>query len=1015
MSNSSPLESIFFAALEKHSSAERVALLDSACAGDNELRGRVERMLAAQSDAGSFLEHPAPPPDATCELPIREGRGSVIGPYKLLEQIGEGGMGVVFMAEQTRPVQRRVALKIIKAGMDTREVVARFEAERQALAMMDHPNIARVLDAGATDTGRPYFVMELVRGVPMTEFCNQKNLSIRERLELFVTVCQAVQHAHQKGIIHRDIKPTNVLVTLHDGRPMIKVIDFGVAKATGQKLTDKTLFTGFTQMIGTPLYMSPEQAEMTSQDIDTRSDIFSAGVLLYELLTGTTPFDKERLKNAAFDELRRIIREEEPPRPSTRLTTLALEAASTVGTQRQSDPRHLTRLFRGELDWIVMKCLEKDRTRRYETASALAGDVERYLHDEPVQACPPSARYRFGKFARRNKGALLTAAIVMLALVLGTVVSTWQAIRAYNAEAETKEFSSFLVSVFRSPDPSRDGRTITVAEVLDRSVTDLQDKFAENPLTKADLLEAIGDSYFSLSLFREAIPLFEQARDLRNVALGSEDLKTLSVASNLAFAYRQVGRINVGLPMAEEVVKLTKAKFGPEDPHTLMAIENLTDAFRTAGRTDDALRLDEENLKLCEAKLGHEDPATIQSMVCLALDYQSVGRLDEAIRLMEQVVNLRKSKPGPEHRDTLWATDNLAEMYRSNGRLKEALPLYEDTLKLRKAKLGSEHQETLGSMLHLALAYNDVGRWDERLLISEELLKLYKAKWGPDHHDTVVMMSNLATAYLDAGRIDEALRMNEEALKLIKAKLGPDHPETLTMMANLACDYERAGRTDAAIRLGEETLKLMKAKLGPEHLNTLTVLQNLACAYQDAGRIDEALRLNEETFKLRKAQLGPEHPETLSSMNNLAGAYLDANRLAEAEPLTREFLEIRERRFPDDWWNFMIRCELGEVLLRKKQYAEAEPLLISGYEGMQDRAAKIPPIDKYRLREPLQRLVRLYEATNQPEKAAAWKAKLTEFDKANPAAPKTDLPPTKKTESATEPNPPPPATNKSGT
>ena len=402
------------------------SFLDMACGGDDLLQNRVQELLDAHQMAGSFLQ-PAVERQLTAQFePNAEGPGTVIGPYKLLEQIGEGGMGVVFMAEQTRPVRRRVALKIIKPGMDTRQVVARFEAERQALAMMDHPNIARVLDAGATDTGRPYFVMELVRGVPMTEFCNQKNLSIRERLELFVTVCQAVQHAHQKGIIHRDIKPTNVLVTLHDGRPVIKVIDFGVAKATGQKLTDKTLFTGFTQMIGTPLYMSPEQAEMSGLDVDTRSDIFSCGVLLYELLTGSTPFDSQRLKSASFDELRRIIREEEPPRPSTRLTTLVAEAASTVGTQRKTDPRQLSRLFRGELDWIVMKCLEKDRTRRYETASALAGDVERYLHDDPVQACPPSARYRFGKFARRNKWAFIGTGLFATTLlaIVGVVAAS---------------------------------------------------------------------------------------------------------------------------------------------------------------------------------------------------------------------------------------------------------------------------------------------------------------------------------------------------------------------------------------------------------------------------------------------------------------------------------------------------------------------------------------------------------------------------------------------------------------
>ena len=338
---------------------------------------------------------------------MTEVPGTVIGPYKLLEQIGEGGFGVVFMAEQQRPVRRRVALKVIKPGMDTRQVIARFEAERQALALMDHPNIARVLDAGATESGRPYFVMELVRGIPLSEFCDQNRLTVGERLELFITVCHAVQHAHQKGIIHRDIKPNNVLVTLHDGTPVAKVIDFGVAKATGQQLTEKTLFTSFAQMIGTPLYMSPEQAEMSGLDVDTRSDIYSLGVMLYELLTGTTPFDQERMRTAGYDEVRRIIREEEPAKPSARISTLN-RAATTVSANRKSDPSRLSQLFRGELDWIVMKALEKDRNRRYETAAAFAADVQRYLDDEAVEACPPSARYRFRKFARRNKAAFLT-------------------------------------------------------------------------------------------------------------------------------------------------------------------------------------------------------------------------------------------------------------------------------------------------------------------------------------------------------------------------------------------------------------------------------------------------------------------------------------------------------------------------------------------------------------------------------------------------------------------------------
>jgi tetratricopeptide (TPR) repeat protein len=426
-------------AVEHGSPEERAAFLDKACAGDAGQRARLEELLRAHQAAGNFLQGDRPPaqPAATLDEPIREGPGAAVGPYKLLEQIGEGGFGVVFMAEQTQPVRRKVALKVLKPGMDTRQVVARFEAERQALALMDHPNIAHVFDGGETASGRPYFVMELVRGVPITAFCDRNHLMVRERLELFVQVCQAVQHAHQKGVIHRDLKPSNVLVTLHDDKAVVKVIDFGIAKAAGQRLTEKTLFTNFAQMIGTPLYMSPEQAQLSGLDVDTRSDVYSLGVLLYELLTGKTPFDQERFKEVGFDEMRRIIREEEPPRPSTRISTLG-QAAATVSTDRRSDPKQLSRLCRGELDWIVMKCLEKDRNRRYESASAFAADVQRYLNDEPVQACPPSAGYRLGKFVRRNKRSLAMAACIFLALAAISGAIGW-AVRDKGAREEGLE------------------------------------------------------------------------------------------------------------------------------------------------------------------------------------------------------------------------------------------------------------------------------------------------------------------------------------------------------------------------------------------------------------------------------------------------------------------------------------------------------------------------------------------------------------------------------------------------
>jgi WD40 repeat protein/serine/threonine protein kinase len=429
-------EEIFHQALARRPE-ERAAYLEQACAGDPPLRAAVEALLRANVGASGFLEQPALAPVATVdEQPVREKLGTVIGPYKLMEQIGEGGMGLVFVAEQQQPVRRKVALKVIKPGMDTRQVIARFEAERQALALMDHPHIAKVLDGGETASGRPYFVMELVKGVSITDYCDQSQVTIRERLELFLHVCQAVQHAHQKGIIHRDIKPSNVLIMSQDGTPLVKVIDFGIAKAVGQQLTDKTVYTQFAQLIGTPLYMSPEQAGESGVDVDTRSDIYSLGVLLYELLTGTTPFDAERLKEAGYDELRRIIREEEPPKPSTRISTLG-QAATTVSANRKSDPKRLSQLCCGDLDWIAMKALEKDRNRRYETPSAFARDVQRYLHDEPVLACPPSATYRFRKFARRNKAALAMTAVIALGLLTAGVALAVGEVRV-RAETEAK-------------------------------------------------------------------------------------------------------------------------------------------------------------------------------------------------------------------------------------------------------------------------------------------------------------------------------------------------------------------------------------------------------------------------------------------------------------------------------------------------------------------------------------------------------------------------------------------------
>ena len=566
------VESIFFAALDQPTPEARAACVAAACAGDDDLRRRVERLLSAQPRIGRFLEDPAAVFANTVTLsPVPEQPGDTIGPYKLLQKIGEGGMGVVYMAEQTDPVERRVALKIIKPGMDTCQVIARFEAERQALAMMDHPNIARVLDAGATNSpfgevgaGRPYFVMELVKGLPITQFCDEQHLTPRERLELFLPVCQAVQHAHQKGIIHRDIKPSNILVARYDDKAVPKIIDFGIAKAVSQRLTEKTMFTQYGQIVGTIEYMSPEQAKFNQLDVDTRSDIYSLGVLLYELLTGETPFDKQRLRTAAFDELLRIIREEEPPRPSTRLGSS--ETLPSIAANRHTEPKKLATLVRGELDWIVMRCLEKDRTRRYDTANGLALDVQRYLADEPVTACPPSAAYRFRKFARRNRAALAVAGLVLFFLVLLGSGAGWAVRDRAEREAEVARKQTAREAEIARERDERQSRIAAQVELIldDVERFEMQGEW-EDALAaarRAELVLSSGDADPAIQeRVRQAVNELELVRRLDQVrqlsAVRSNMLEGAgAVVEAYARAFREFGVDVESLPTDESVTRL---------------------------------------------------------------------------------------------------------------------------------------------------------------------------------------------------------------------------------------------------------------------------------------------------------------------------------------------------------------------------------------------------------------------------------------------------------------------------
>jgi serine/threonine protein kinase/tetratricopeptide (TPR) repeat protein len=860
--------------------------------------------------------------------------GSVIGPYKLLQQIGEGGFGVVYMAEQEKPVRRTVALKIIKPGMDTGQVIARFESERQALALMDHPNIARVLDAGATASGHPYFVMELVKGVPITEFCDKNHLATEARLKLFLDVCHAIQHAHHKGVIHRDIKPSNVMVTLHDGVPAVKVIDFGVAKATVQKLTEKTLFTAYGQMVGTPAYMSPEQAEMSGLDIDTRSDIYSLGVLLYELLTGTTPIEANHLREAGYAEMQRLIREEESPRPSKRLSSLG-DSATVLAGNRGLDVKRLAQLLAGDLDWMVMKALEKDRDRRYGTPGNFAEDIERYLRHEAILARPPSNAYRLKKLAQRNRAAVLTAAVVAVALLAGTAVATWQAFRATRAEtaalvaaeaekkakddaliaaeAERKAKDDALIAA-KAERKAKDGALVAaeaerkakddalIAAKAERKAKD--DAFAreaeikgvlgfvENRVFAAARPEGSGGLGRAVTL-RKAI---ESALPSVDQSFPNQPLIEARLRLTLGQSFSLLGDDRTAAEQAVAARALYARYRGPDHPETLNSMDNLAWCYYSLGRNAEALRLFEETLALRKAKLGPEHPDTLKSMNSLANCWFVLGRRADALKLNEETLALQKAKLGPDHPDTHWTMDSLAKSYLTLGRPADALNLFEKNMALYKAKLGPDHRETLGSMSNVAMTYCALGRYGDAIKLGEETLAVQKAKLGPDHPETLRSMGNLALSYQALGRYGEAIKLQEETLALNKAKLGPDHRYTLTSMSNLAWYYEAVGRYSEALKLGEETLALRKAKLGPDHPDTLTSMSNVADGYAGLNRHAEALKLREETLALRKAKLGPDHPDTFESMNSLALSYEALGRPVEALKLGEETLALRKAK-----------------------------------------------------------------------------------------------------------------------
>jgi tetratricopeptide (TPR) repeat protein len=1012
------LEQLFSAALEKGSHAERAAFLDKACGDDTDLRTRVEALLTVHDRVGSFLDVPPVDTDATLESEAPSNAPAMkIGRYKILQEIGAGGFGVVYMAEQQEPVRRKVALKILKLGMDTKQVIARFEAERQALALMDHPNIARVLDAGATESGRPYFVMELVKGITITDYCDKHKLSTRARLALFLQVCHAVQHAHQKGVIHRDLKPNNVLVTLHDSEPVPKVIDFGIAKATSQRLTDKTLFTEFRQFLGTPEYMSPDQAEISGLDVDTRTDIYSLGVLLYELLTGTTPFDAKTLREAPYGEIQRIIREVEPPTPSARLRTLSATAdGATVARLRQTEPATLSRLTRGDLDWIVMKAMEKDRTRRYATAKDLADDIERHLRYEPVLAGPPGAAYKLRKFIRRHRVGVLAGSTVVAALLIAFALATVGLIQANRAraaleverdaarsardEAERANFSAqeqrqlaearaeearneaeksltasrFLQDMLGSVDPSKAlGREVTVRYMLDEAARKIDEgALTGQPEVEAAVRMTLGETYQALGLYPAAEVHLRAAMTMRSTLLGDEHPDTLRSSRSLASLLRLTGKFAEAEALLRRTAETQRRVLGEEDPETLTTMNELALALWGPGRFTEAEAIHRRTLAIQRRVLGEEHGDTVKSMCYLGAVCRALGKFAEAETLLRQALELCQRVFGPEHPCTAEAMNNLGLLLEDQRDYQQAEELYRQTYEVHCRVLGVDHPRTQIPMNNLMRVLHIQEKVTElRPLVAARLGHLRRVAERPDAD--ALALHAYAWELLHCEQLD--LRNPEAALPVARRAVELDGGTDANILDTLALALQMTGDLDQAIEIQRRAIAQAQAG-GP--YNRAELESRLVDLLLAKGDLVGAATVSWGSGAQQLGESLITDPALGASLVLRSQTLMEEGRFEEAAALLRGCLATRQKALPEGHWLIAdTMSQLGAAVAGAGKFAESEALLLDSYAAMADNRRVLPD----RKRQAIERIIRLYEAWDKPDRASEWRRRLEETAK----------------------------------
>jgi serine/threonine protein kinase/tetratricopeptide (TPR) repeat protein len=892
--------------------AQRADFLRQKCP-DDAMRREVEKLLENHEKAGDFLSKAVMNPRVAIPREVPDtgsggdfaSSGSAAGTtssaaarlgealhnYRILSKLGEGGMGQVWLAEQTAPLRRQVALKLIRVGMYDDSILQRFESERQSLASMNHPSIAKVFDAGTTPDGQPYFAMEYVPGLPITHYCDRKRLKISERLDLFVQTCEGVQHAHHKAIIHRDLKPANILVVEVDGKATPRIIDFGLAKAATPEVQAEGPLTGVGAFVGTPGYMSPEQVNPDLHDIDTRTDVYSLGVVLYELLTGFLPFDTKRGDQRFADKFRQL-REEDPPLPSTKVHA-DRESSTTKAEERSTDPKQLVSQLRGDLDWITMKALERDRGRRYGTPSELAADISRYMHHEPVSARPASSAYKLRKYVRRHRFGVAVGAAMALLLAGFAVMQALQLRRITRERDRANRITDFTVGMFKVSDPNEArGNKITAREILDKASNDIEAGLAKDVEVQSDLMTVMAKTYINLGLFTRAHGLAERALENRRRALGPNHPKTLESMTQLGWILDREGHDLEAEKVTRQTLDLQRRVLGPEDALTLETTDNLGIVLEKQGHYAEEEKLERELVAIRSRKLGPEHPQTLRSMLNLGDALHGESRFQDAEKQFRQLLEIERRVWGSGHPSILATMHNLANVIQEQGRYDEAEALYRETLETEQRVLGPEHPDTASTMTTLAntIMYGQ-GRSAEAETLYRTALELAQRTLGPEHSYTTGAEEGLANVVASQGHYAEAEKLHREILDIRMRVLGPDHTDTLLSQYNLGDVLFREGHLSEADKLFRETLASQTRVLGAENPDTLASKAFLARILIKEENPREAEELARQAYDVQLRILGPQHSDTLNSLQYLGNALVNSHRYDEVKKLFAETIE----------------------------------------------------------------------------------------------------------------------------